>query len=264
MKFALVNGQRHEAQPKLSAICPGCDQPMIAKCGEVRMPHWAHRRTLLCDPWWENETEWHRNWKDQFPEAWQEYVYRAEDGEKHIADVRTDKGWVIEFQHSSIKPDERRSRDAFYKKLVWVVDGTRLKRDQKQFIETVNSGTSIAARLPIQRVRPDECALLQKWIGSHTPIFFDFGGEQPLAWLIAGRPYGPAYVGPVSRASFIAMHGGGVTQSVRDFDELVKDFNGLVADYEAYLKAQALRRASPQPLPGYQRYLARRKGPRRF
>lgn len=45
-----------------------------------------------------------------------------ESGEKHIADVKTDSGWVLEFQHSNINPKERLSRNSFYPKLVWVVD----------------------------------------------------------------------------------------------------------------------------------------------
>jgi len=40
------------------------------------------------------------------------HVHRAEDGEKHIADVKTYHGRVIEFQHSYLKPVERRSRQA--------------------------------------------------------------------------------------------------------------------------------------------------------
>lgn len=257
MKFALINGERQEAQPNLSGNCPNCDRPMIAKCGEVKIWHWAHQGKRLCDPWWENETEWHRAWKGQFPDGWQEKVSHADNGEKHIADVKTDRDWVIEFQHSYIKPEERRSRDAFYKKLVWVVDGMRRKRDGKQFIEALNNGARLDARLSVVQVRSDECALLREWAGSRAPIFFDFGAEQMLFWLIAGRPDGPAYVGPVSRASFIEMHRGGVTQTARDFDELVKDFSGLVADYESHLQAQALKRNSLQPLQGFQRYLAR-------
>jgi competence protein CoiA len=46
---------------------------------------------------------------------------------KHIADVRTIGGWVIEFQHSTLNPDERRSREKFYQRLIWVVDGTKRK-----------------------------------------------------------------------------------------------------------------------------------------
>jgi hypothetical protein len=256
MKFAVINGQRHGAQPRLSGQCPSCGRPTIAKCGEVRIWHWAHQGSRVCDPWWENETEWHRAWKERFPVEWQEVVHVAENGTKHIADVKTERGWVIEFQHSCIEPDERQSRGAFYPKLVWVVDGTRRKRDQKQFVEAVNNGARVAPNLPIVKVRSDECALLREWVGNSSPIFFDFGSEQALWWLIAGRPGGPAYVGPISRGSFIEMHRGGVTQMVRDFNSLVKDFSGLVADYESYLRAQAMNRSSSQCLRGFQRYLA--------
>src|SRR5258708_11607479 len=233
MKFALVDGQRLEAQPNLSGTCATCGDQVVAKCGEVRIWHWAHQGSRVCDPWWENESEWHRTWKGQFPVSWQEVVHQAENGMKHIADVKTERGWVIEFQRSYIKPEERRSRDTFYPKLVWVVDGTRRKRDEKQFIEALNTGTQRHANFPIKRVHSDECALLREWVGSSAPIFFDFGSEQALSWLIAERPDGLAYIGPISRASFIAMHGGGVTPAARDFDGLVKDFSGLVADYES-------------------------------
>ena len=221
MKFALLNEQRQEAQPSLSGKCLACGHPMVAKCGERRIWHWAHRRIRFCDPWWENETEWHRTWKGQFPADRQEVIQIATTGEKHIADVKTDRDWVIEFQHSYLKPEERRSRDAFYPKLVWVVNATRRKRDGNQFVGALNSGARIVAHLPIVKVRSDECALLQEWAGSQAPIFFDFGSEQ-LSWLIAGRVDGPAYVGPISRASFIEMHRGGVTQTARDFSDLVR------------------------------------------
>ncbi len=89
MKFALVDEIRCEAQPSLRGNCPACDHPMVAKCGEVKIWHWAHKSRRLCDPWWENETEWHRDWKNQFPVQWQEDVHKAENGEKHIADVKT-------------------------------------------------------------------------------------------------------------------------------------------------------------------------------
>ena len=119
MKFALVNGQRQEARPNLSGKCPNpsCDRPMVAKCGEVKIWHWAHQGRRFCDPWWENETDWHRAWKDRFPINWQEVVHHAETGEKHIADVKTDRGWVIEFQHSPLEPEERRSRETCYIRL---------------------------------------------------------------------------------------------------------------------------------------------------
>ena len=97
MKFADVEGERREAEPGLSGKCRVCGDAMIAKCGDLRVPHWAHRAIRTCDPWWEPETEWHRIWKDQFPEDWQEIIHRSETGEKHIADVKTDFGVVLEF-----------------------------------------------------------------------------------------------------------------------------------------------------------------------
>jgi competence protein CoiA len=137
MKFALVEGERQEAQPGLSARCPDCSAVMPPKCGEVRMPHWAHRGRRDCDPWCEPETPWHRAWKNHFPLAWQERRHTSENGEIHRADVKTDRGVVLEFQHSFLRSDERQSRENFYPKMVWVVDGTRRKRDRKQFFESL-------------------------------------------------------------------------------------------------------------------------------
>ena len=109
MRFALVNGQRHEAQPNLVGKCQNCDRPMVAKCGEVRIWHWAHQGKRFCDPWWENKTEWHRKWQAEFPDAWQEIVHHDETGEKHIADLKTDRGWIIEF--SNIRTSTPKSVD---------------------------------------------------------------------------------------------------------------------------------------------------------
>jgi hypothetical protein len=107
---------------------------MIAKCGEHNVWHWAHRGTRTCDPWWE-QTEWHLAWKNQFPEDWQEKPHRSQDGEMHIADVKTDRGVVIEFQHSHLDREERESRENFYQKIVWVVDGLRRVLDKSRFFE---------------------------------------------------------------------------------------------------------------------------------
>lgn len=262
MKFALVNGERQEAQPNLSGNCQTCDHPMIAKCGEVKIWHWAHQGKRLCDPWWENETEWHRAWKGQFPVNWQEVVHQAENGEKHIADVKTNRGWVIEFQHSYIKPEERRSRDSFYPKLVWVVNGVRRKRDSAQFLNAWNEGVPVVANLPVRRAFAHECVLVREWAGSHAPIFFDFGEEQALWWLLSTSLDGPTYVEQFPRSAFIKIHRDGAIQSAHDFDELVKGRTKFVSDRESLL-AQELKRASLPPLQGFQQYLARRDKLRR-
>jgi competence protein CoiA len=263
MKFALVNGQRQEAQPNLLGKCPTCDHPMIAKCGEVNIWHWAHQGRRFCDAWWENETEWHRGWKGEFPVNWQEVVHQAETGEKHISDVRTDRGWAIEFQHSHLKPEERRSRDTFYPMLIWVVDGTRRKKDGAQFLRAWNEGTPVGANATIRRVFSDRCALLREWTDSTAPIFLDFGGTQVLWWLFARSTHGSAYVAPYPRAKFVESHRHAATETAREFDQFVHEVPKLVADYESHLRSLAFRQVPAQPLHGFPQYLARRTRSRR-
>ncbi|MEZ4815540.1 MAG: competence protein CoiA family protein [Bdellovibrionota bacterium] len=128
MKYALIDNERHEAKPESKGTCPSCGDAMVAKCGEVKIWHWAHRGKRICDHWWENETEWHRSWKSNFPVEWQECIHHASDGERHIADVKTSDNWVLEFQHSFLNSEERRIRSNFYEKLSWVVNGQRRKK----------------------------------------------------------------------------------------------------------------------------------------
>jgi hypothetical protein len=71
------------------------------------------------------------------------------------------------------------------------------------------------------------------------------------------------YVGRFSRSNFIEIHRGGASQMARDFDEFVMDLSTLVARYESHLRAQALKRAHPQSLHGFQQYLARKDKLRR-
>jgi len=220
---------------------------MVAKCGEVRLWHWAHKGRLHCDPWWENETEWHRAWKDQFPPEWQEIVHLAGDGERHIADVKTGDGWVIEFQHSSITPEERRSRDAFYPKLIWVVDGTRRKRDRAQLINAWEKGVPVGGNAVVRRAFSDDCRLLREWAASSAPIFLDLGDAGVLWWLFAKSSNVSAYVAPYSRAQFIECHRSTATEIARQFGEFVSDIPKLIADYESRRRAQPFRSDPLQP-----------------
>lgn len=173
MRYALVNNIKKEASTGLVGTCPGCLQPVIARCGEQRVHHWAHSRVKMCDTWWEAETEWHREWKNKFPKDWQEhFLPDPTTGEKHIADIRADNGFVIEFQHSHMHPHERHSREAFYKNMVWVVDGTRLKRDYPRFLKGKNSSKLL--KKGIFEIDYPEDYLPAAWLNSLVPVLFDF------------------------------------------------------------------------------------------
>lgn len=175
MKFAIIEGQRREAHPGLSGNCQCCRGVMLAKCGQIKVWHWAHRGIHTCDRWWEPETEWHRTWKNQFPGEWQEITHRSDDGEKHVADVKTDRGIVLEFQHSHLRHEERVSREIFYQNMVWVVDGLRRVRDRPRFFASLNAPSIIKAKPLTFSMLSNECAPLRDWVGSRKPVFFDFG-----------------------------------------------------------------------------------------
>lgn len=176
MRFALIDNNRVEAQPKQQGLCPICSKPVIAKCGNKKVWHWAHRSIISCDSWWEPETEWHRNWKNNYPTEWQEIVlFDEQTGEKHIADVRTNHNLVMEFQHSAIKPEERISREKFYKNMLWVVDGTRLKRDYPRFLKGIQNFKRTNQQGFFFVEFPDE-VFPKNWLESSVPIIFDFLG----------------------------------------------------------------------------------------
>lgn len=124
MKFALVNGVRKTAEPKELGICICCNTEVRAYCGLERVHHWKHIQAIECDSWSEGETEWHRDWKNNFDSNQQEIVkFDPDSGEKHIADVYIESNdLVLEFQHSPIHIEEIKARESFYKRMIWVVD----------------------------------------------------------------------------------------------------------------------------------------------
>lgn len=229
MKFALVGSNRTEAQPDLAGECPCCGSITIARCGEVRAWHWAHRGRRSCDPWWENETLWHREWKNEFPAEWQEIVHRAEDGERHIGDVKTPDGWILEFQHSHIRPEERRTRESFYQSLIWVVDGFRRERDAAQFAKSTARGAALIPFSTTKRIQRPSGALFRDWGNSAAHVFFDFGRKNHLWWLFPGGNDERAYVHPLGRDYFLRFFR---ESGWREFESQVSAFSALISKYE--------------------------------
>lgn len=221
MKFALINGDKGEATKGARGFCPSCGAELISRCGDFKVNHWAHKGNRNCDPWLENETDWHRSWKGNFPVDWQEVVHFDGSGEKHIADVKTDEGFVIEFQHSAINPSEIQKREDFYKNMVWVIDGTRLPKDYKRFCKgskdffsglKVKQFSSSIWKNIFSTFFPEEC-FPKRWLTSSVPVYFDFQGtatldqldeKQSLIWvLFPGDLGGWAVVATIRRKDFI-------------------------------------------------------------
>ena len=184
MRLAVHDGARIQATPKAKGTCPACGADMIAKCGTIKVWHWAHRGRRHCDPWWEPETEWHRAWKSEFPEDWNEVVVRSDADKFHIADVRLPTGKVIEFQHSHISCDDRYAREAFYGDMIWVVDGTRLERDKK-ILHFLQIGYGISKRRGQSIVNGSAHQITKRWASSTKLVFLDFGEDD--LWCISPR-----------------------------------------------------------------------------
>ncbi|MFH7030020.1 MAG: competence protein CoiA [Heteroscytonema crispum UTEX LB 1556] len=130
MKYALANGIKQEPKPQQKGVCCFCGNPTISKCGNRKVWHWAHESLKHCDSWWENETSWHRLWKSYFPVKNQEIIHFDEvTGEKHIADIKTDNGMVIEIQNSPMSEEELHSRESFYGNMIWIVNGEKFRNN---------------------------------------------------------------------------------------------------------------------------------------
>lgn len=122
MLYGYVGNKKELPEPGLTATCPLCDGELVAKCGEIKMWHWAHKNKAIdCEKWNKGETDWHLHWKSLFPKEWTEVTIKK-DGEVHRADVQLPSGRVLEFQHSSISPKEIKEREEFYGDMVWIFD----------------------------------------------------------------------------------------------------------------------------------------------
>jgi hypothetical protein len=90
-----------------------------------------------------------------------------------------DDDLVIEFQHSAIHPNERIAREKFYKNMVWIIDGTRLKRDYPRFLKGRTDLRRTEYPGIFQVSFPDEY-FPSAWVGSAAPVIFDFKGSETI------------------------------------------------------------------------------------
>lgn len=185
----------------------------------------------------------------------------SEDGEKHISDVKTEQGVVLEFQHSFLSRDERESREAFYKNMAWIVNGRRLALNRARFFASLGAAIVVSHKPWIVSVPLNEGVPLRDWEASRVPVYFDFGDsepsdrpsfDKPVLWRLNPlKPNGRAYLSPMSKASFLDAHLAG-----EPFEEM---YTTLVERAAAVLTRQVRHSL---PLTGFERYMARQRSGR--
>lgn len=135
MLWAIKDGERILATPRIKAICPSCREELIPKCGSIKIWHWSHKFNGDCDSWYEPESEWHLKWKNEFPKEQQEVIIEKNilplftwSKNKHIADIKTDK-LILELQNSPISRYEIMEREYFYGNMVWLFNGEKFAKN---------------------------------------------------------------------------------------------------------------------------------------
>ena len=236
MQYSLVEGVRARPNPKGRGACPACGEPTIAKCGSQVVWHWAHDRAAHCDRWWESETKWHLEWKARFPEEWQEVVkVDSSSNERHIADIETSHGMVIELQNSPIPERELKARETFYQRMIWIVNaqhfatsfslGKALPHPDNPFADAIAIGKSLrrdnapaSSKWEKTSEGPKELPYLgyhlftwrwprKVWLHATCPVFLDFGGDD-LLWLRRHPTTTRLCVRLVSKQALIRRNGG--------------------------------------------------------
>lgn len=151
------------------------------------------------------------------------------------------------------------AREAFYRKMVWVVDGSRRKRDAEQLLKCIEPRVYGHHPFIFHVTNHEECALLRDWNSSSVPVYFDLGVREDV-----GKPLwrrdpinrnGRAYLTPVSRESFLKTHREGLDAEAN----LSEGISVIIEN----LSQTSQRSQALQPT-GFQQYRARRSSFRRF
>ena len=174
MRYALVQGRKVAPERRgQRGTCPGCGAEVSARAFQSphKVAHWAHLRRTDCDPWWENESEWHLGWKAAISggdSAREEVIVRDGVRRWHQADVLARDGGVVELQRSSLTADAVNQREMFYLRnqgrLIWIFDytaranwGRDARVDAAKCWRLLDHGAEVVALVPDRR------AVLVRW-----------------------------------------------------------------------------------------------------
>ncbi|MGF6851099.1 competence CoiA-like predicted nuclease [Chitinophaga sp. W3I9] len=145
MQYAINDkNEKIKVRPNGRAICPNCRLPLIAKCGQLNIWHWAHMDLKECDDWnYEPITDWHLEWQGHFSSAETE-VFIKQNNESHRADILNKENIVIEIQNSPIQANEIHEREYFYgKKMLWVINSKEFKHNLNLKEYPFNASTDV-------------------------------------------------------------------------------------------------------------------------
>ena len=179
-RYAIVDGRKTDIFDAASGdkgLCPLCGEILVARIGPIRAPHWCHKNGRNCDQWYERKGAWHRFWQDKFPKECQE-VPRIKGEERHVADVFIkESGYVVECQYSSISPEKVMEREEFYGKMIWIVNGTRLKQDIKAGLLVKDQQFQDSMRgFRYCAIKSNEFNVNHVWSSRERLVVFDFDG----------------------------------------------------------------------------------------
>jgi hypothetical protein len=223
MLFAIINNEKILASPKMTGICPSCNNKVISKCGEKNIWHWAHENLRNCDSWSEGETEWHMNWKLAFGKEHCEIPIIKET--KHIADIKTVKHVIIELQNSPIPSTVIRIRETFYgEKMIWIVNGFNFKLNfrlypsdtyivkKRSWLGTYNKLVKFQDENYDEKNKENNRNFTwdnprRSWDCVTRNVFIDFGDET-LFWIKEGMGSKCGSGRIVSKESFLKHYGG--------------------------------------------------------
>ncbi len=124
--------------------CPHCGKSVRARCGELNDEHWSHINSE-CPYITEKDNKWHTDWKYKFEKGG---CIKEKKFDNFIADAYNPKtNTIIEFQHSSITPQEIRDRCNYYKNtnknIKWIFDYTeKYKRQHIKLTEKIGDNNS--------------------------------------------------------------------------------------------------------------------------
>lgn len=185
--YAIVDGVRthiSDAARLQHGVCPVCGAELVARKGKFREDHWWHVNGKKCDPWYQPKGPWHLYWQNMFPKECQEVVVEGDvDGTRvrHIADVKTPGGIVLEVQYSAISPETIAIREDFYGNMLWLANMRRIESDMSVLVALQRNGPYAVDDDAAWIIEDTRLLGKQKWFLAKKPVAFDFAGwfEKP-------------------------------------------------------------------------------------